>query len=330
MLERHEAFFSKWGVKMETENQYEGITRMLNVSIENLYEHNQHILCQIEEGINTHVIPNPVVGYQGVPGAYGEEATYTYFKEKWSKIIAHDSFEDVIEALIEGKIDYGVLPIENSSAGEVLDTYDLIKNNELYIVGEQSIKIEQNLLAIPGTKIEDIEEVYSHSQGLNQSKEFLKQYPKMKTCPYINTATACKHVADLKDKTKAAIGSKRAGKLYGLENLVPNINFNKNNFTRFIVLANKMNITNDSDKISIVFSTEHLSGALYNILGYFAHNGLNLIKIQSRPLLDKKWEYYFFADLEGNLEQANVLIALSQIMNQCSYFKILGNYKQCD
>lgn len=315
---------------MENEEQYTGITKKLNISIENLYEHNQHILCQIEEGINTEAVKNPVVGFQGVPGAYGEQATDTYFNGKWSKIIAHDAFEDVIEALLEGKIDYGVLPIENSSAGEVFDTYDLIKNNELYIVGEQSIKIAHNLLAVPGTKIEDIEEVYSHPQGLNQSKEFLKEHSRMKPCPFVNTATACKYVADMKDKTKAAIGSKRAAKLYGLEILESNIHFNKNNYTRFIVLANKMNITESCDKISIVFSTEHCSGALYNILGHFAHNGLNLLKIQSRPLLDQKWNYYFFADFEGNLQQANVLIALSQIMNQCSYFKILGNYKQCD
>lgn len=315
---------------METEEQYTGITRKLNISIENLYEHNQHILCQIEEGINARIVPSPIVGYQGVPGAYGEQATCNYFQGKWSNIIAHESFEDVIEALLEKKIDYGVLPIENSSEGEILDTYDLIKNNELYIVGEQSIKIEHNLLVVPGTKLEDIEEVYSHPQGLRQSKEFLKKHPTMKLCPYVNTATACQHVAELQDKRKAAIGSKRAAKLYGLEILEPNIHFNKNNFTRFIILSDKMNITEGSDKISIVFSTEHVSGSLYNILGHFAHNGLNLLKIQSRPLLEKKWEYYFFADLEGNLEQANVLIALSQIMNQCSYFKILGNYRQCE
>ena len=315
---------------MGVEEQYSSITSKLNISINNLYEDNQHILCQIEEGINTKPIDMPKVGYQGVSGSNGEEATHTYFKENWSEIIAHDSFEDVIEALFDGRIDYGVLPIENSSTGEVLDTYDLIKNNDLYIVGEQSIPIENNLIVVPGTKIEDIEEVYSHPQALSQSKGFLKQHSKIKACPYINTATACKYVSELQDKTKAAIASKRPAKLYGLDILEPNINFNKNNFTRFIVLANKMSISEESDKISIVFSTEHLSGSLYNILGYFAHNGLNLLKIQSRPLLVKKWAYYFFADFEGNLEQANVLIALSQIMSHCSFFKILGNYKQSE
>lgn len=315
---------------MEAVREYSGIVRNLNISIENLYENNSDILQQIEEGLNHQFKPMPVVGYQGVPGAYGEEATYTYFKEEWSHLVAHDSFEDVIEALLEGRIDYGVLPIENTSAGEILDTYDLIKNHNLYIVGEQSIKIEHNLLGIKGSQIEEIEEVYSHPQGLSQSKEFLKAHPKMKPCPYINTAIACQHVAQLKDRTKAAIGSKRAAKLYDLEILEPNIHYNKNNFTRFIVLASQMSIANSCDKISIVFSTEHVSGSLYNILGHFAHNGLNLLKIQSRPLLEKKWEYYFFADLEGNLQDANVLIALSQIMKQCSFFKILGNYKQSE
>lgn len=309
---------------------YTGITRNLNISIENLYENNEEVLKQIEEGLNYEVISAPIVGYQGVPGAYGEEATYTYFKEKWSRIVAHDSFEDVIEALLEGKIDYGVLPIENSSEGEILDTYDLIRNHNLYIVGEQSIKIEHNLLGIKGTLIDEVREVYSHPQGLSQSKEFLKAYPHMKPCPFVNTATACQYVANLKDRTKAAIGSKRSAMLYGLEILEPNIHYNKNNFTRFVILANKMNVTDESNKISIVFSTEHVSGSLYNILGHFAYNGLNLLKIQSRPLIERKWAYCFFADLEGNLQEANVLIALSQIMKQCSFFKILGNYKKSE
>lgn len=310
------------------EADYKGITARLKLSIENLYQHSDYILNQIEEGINETVKPSPRVGYQGVPGAYGEEATYTYFKGQWSELIAHDSFEDVFEALLEGSIDYGVVPIENSSAGEVFDTYDLIKEHQLYIVGEQTIKIEHNLLGLKGAKIEDINEVYSHPQGLSQTKAFLKEHPKMKQIPYINTATACQHVAELKDTSKAAIASKRAASLYGLDILKSNIHFNKNNFTRFIVLARKMHITDECDKISIVFNTAHTSGSLYNILGHFAYNGLNLLKIQSRPLLEKKWEYYFFADLEGNLQDVNVLIALSKIKDECPYFKILGNYKQ--
>lgn len=315
---------------MGDSSTYTGIARNLNLSIENLYENNEEVLKEIDQALNYKPNDSPVVGYQGVPGAYGEEATYTYFKEQWSHLVAHDSFEDVIEALLEGRIDYGVLPIENSSAGEILDTYDLIKNHKLYIVGEQSIKIEHHLLGIKGSFIDQIQEVYSHPQGLSQTKEFLKSHPYMKPCPFINTATACQHVAKLKDPTKAAIASKRAAKLYDLEVLAPYIQYNKNNSTRFVILANQMNITDESNKISIVFSTEHVSGSLYNILGHFAHNGLNLLKIQSRPLLEKKWDYYFFADLEGNLQEANVLVALSQIIKRCNFFKILGNYKQSE
>lgn len=310
------------------ETDYKGITAKLELSIENLYQHSGYLLSQIEEGINEKVNLSPRVGYQGVPGAYGEEATYSYFKGGWSELIAHDAFEDVFDALLEGSIDYGVVPIENSSAGEVVDIYDLIKEHQLYIVGEQTIKIQHNLLGLKGARIEDIEEVYSHPQGLSQTKAFLKAHPYMKQVPYINTATACQHVAELKDSSKAAIASKRAASLYGLDILEENIHFNKNNFTRFIVLSRKMHITDECDKISIVFNTSHTSGSLYNILGHFAYNGLNLLKIQSRPLLEKKWEYYFFADLEGNLQDVNVLIALSKIKDQCPYFKILGNYQQ--
>ena len=308
---------------------YTRITSKLNTSIESLYKDNEHILEQIEEGMECEFLLSPIVGYSGVPGAYGEQATYAYFGEKWNKIIAHDSFEDVIEALDNGTIDYGVLPIENSSAGEVLDTYDFMQSKDIYIVGEQSIRVQHNLLGVRGSKLEDIEEVYSHSQALSQSKIFIKEHPKMKPCPYINTAIACQYVAKLNDKTKAAISSERAGKLYDLEVLASDIEYNKNNYTRFVVLSKKMQVADDCNKISILFSTSHKSGSLYNILGHFAYNGLNLLKIQSRPILERKWEYFFFADLEGNLQDANVLVALSKIIKQCSSFKILGNYKQC-
>ena len=311
-----------------TRINYKQITTKLQEAIENLYGDSKDILRQIEEGMDTDVIANPIVGFQGAAGAYGEEATYAYFRGGWSDIISHNSFEDVIEALVKGDIDYGVLPIENTSAGEVFDTYDLIKSNSLYIVGEQTIKIEHNLLGIKGTKIEDIKEVYSHPQGLSQTKPFLKEHTNMIQMPYINTATACKYVAETKDRTKAAIASKRAASIHGLEILESNIHFNKNNSTRFIVLSKKMLITDACDKISLVFHTPHDSGSLYSILGHFAYNGLNLLKIQSRPLLEKKWEYYFFVDLEANLQDLNVLIALSKVKEACSYFKILGNYEQ--
>lgn len=307
---------------------YKGIMDRLKISIENLYEDSEYILNQIEEGINTLINPSPIVGYQGVPGAYGEEAATSYFQERWTACIQYEEFEDILQALEKGEIDYGVLPIENSSAGEVLDTYDLIKKYDLHIVGEQIVKVDHKLLGIPGTTLEQIKEVYSHPQALSQCKEFLKENKVWTQRAYVNTAAACQYVAEAKEYSKVAIGSERAARLYGLEVLKEKIQFNTNNFTRFIVLSQKMHITKACNKVSIIFATEHISGSLYNILGHFAYNGLNLLKIHSRPLLEKKWEYYFFADLEGNLQDASVLIALSKIRQQSSYFKILGNYVQ--
>lgn len=313
---------------MSSDHVSKSFTNQLRISIEGLYKNSEDILREIEAGMMTMPHQAPIVGYQGVPGAYGEQAAYSYFEEKWSSLIAHESFEDVIEALEEGRIDYGILPIENSSAGEILDTYDFMKSQKLYIIGEQTIKIEHNLLGVIGSTIEDIQEVYSHPQAISQSKEFLKKHKTMMPHPYINTAAACQYVAREQDLTKAAIGSKRAARLYNLSILAPDIHYNKNNFTRFVVLSKRMHITPLSNKISIIFGTAHTSGSLYNMLGHFAYNGLNLLKIQSRPMLDKKWEYFFFADLEGNLQDANVLVALSKMIEQCSFFKILGNYEK--
>lgn len=307
---------------------YSELEEKLSVSITHLFENGKEVLKQIEQGIHEKIKKAPVVGYQGVPGAYGEQATFNFFKGAWSECIAHEEFEDVFKALNEGKIDYGVVPIENSSAGDILDNYDLLKKYSVYIVGEVSVKVEHNLLGVKGAKLEDITEIISHPQALSQSKEFLKNHKDKKTTAYVNTAAACQYVSELGDKTKAAIGSRRAGELYNLSVIEKDIQFNKNNFTRFIVLAKRMYIDYKCNKISIVFVTDHVSGSLYNVLGHFAYNGLNLLKIQSRPFLEKKWEYYFFADLEGNLQDANVLVALSRIKEQSRYFKILGNYKQ--
>ncbi len=309
------------------EDHYYNIGEKLKISIESLYKNNEYLLKQIEEGIKEQPKLDPIVGYQGVLGSFGEEAAITYFGEGKARFVAHEEFEDIFQALSTGEIDYGVVPIENSSAGEVLEIYDLMIKHNIYIVGEQVIKIEQNLLGLKGATIEGLREVYSKSEALSQSKGFLRAHKHIEEKPYVNTAVASQFVAETKDITKAAIASKRAAKLYGLEILKENIHFNDTNCTRFIVLAKNMNITKECNKISIVFNTSHTSGALYHILGHFAYNGLNLLKIQSRPVQEKTWHYFFFADLEGNLQDANVLIALGKVKEQSEYFKILGNYK---
>ncbi|CAH2213837.1 prephenate dehydratase [Tepidibacter aestuarii] len=267
-----------------------------------------------------------IVGFQGVHGSFSEQALIEYFGEE-AKTKNLNEFEDVFKALKNDKIDYGVLPIENSSTGGISEIYDLLRKYGLYIIGEKCLKVDHNLLVIKGTKIEDIKEVYSHSQAFQQSSEFFKGYPDWKLIPYSNTAISAKFIKNENSKTKAAVSSKKAAQLYDLDILESNINFNQSNYTRFIVIGKNLEISNDCNKISILFSISHKPGTLFNILKYFAQNNLNMTKIESRPIIDKSWEYFFYIDFEGCLRDEVVKETIKLIEKESIYFKLLGNYK---
>ncbi|NLI89080.1 MAG: bifunctional chorismate mutase/prephenate dehydratase [Epulopiscium sp.] len=303
----------------------------IHISLENLYKKNKDILTTIEKGYSKEdfhkIDEDTIIGYQGIPGAFGEEALGEYFKDYSYKTVSFSTFEDVLINLQDNKIEYGVLPIENSSAGSVVEIYDLIRKYNCYIVGEKTLSVKHNLLALPGTKLEDIKKVYSHPQGFSQSNAFLSNYRDWQLIPYHNTAISAKYVKESNDRHRAAIASMRAAKLYGLEALEENINYNTHNYTRFIIISRNMSFNNDCDKTSIIFSVAHESGSLYHALAHFYYNGISLLKIESRPIHDRSWEYFFFVDLEGNLQDANLLIALGRILDQSSYFQLLGNYK---
>jgi len=219
-----------------------------------------------------------------------------------------------------------VLPIENSSAGIVADNYDLLVNFENYIVGEQIVKCEHALIGLPGTKLEEIKTVYSHPQALAQCAEYLERHPKWRQIPYDNTALAVKKVAEDGDCTQAAVGSKFAAELFGLEVLAENIYFNKKNSTRFIIVTNQRIFRKGANKISICFETPHSSGSLYDMLSHIIYNNLNMNNIESRPIPGKNWEYRFFVDFEGNLNDGAVKNALRGIREEAINMKILGNY----
>lgn len=270
-------------------------------------------------------IHNPKVVYQGVPGAYSEEAMVSIFGEEVQSTNVKE-FEDVFKKLKEEDIDYGVLPIENSSTGSITEVYDFLREYGYYIVGETSIKVDQNLLALPGASLDDIKEVFSHQQGLSQSEAFLKEHDWIQTA-FRNTAESAKLVSEKKDRSLAAIASRRAAHLYGLDILAPSINFNSNNSTRFIVIGKRLEIDGSSNKISIIFSAPHKAGSLYGALSYFAENNLNMLRIESRPVVGKSWEYFFYIDFEGNLRDPVLKKAVAQIEGNSTYFKLLGNYK---
>lgn len=266
------------------------------------------------------------VGCFGMPGSYSHQALEKYFAGRQINRHHYALFEDVVQAVKKGEIKYGVLPIENSSTGGITEVYDLLRHYDCSIVGEQCVKIEHNLLGVPGARLEDITTVYSHPQGFAQSKEFFQQYPQMELVPYFSTSKSAETVRDKQDRHLAAVAGSQAAEMYGLQILAANINYNSNNYTRFIVIANEAEQAANANKITVVVAVKHEAGSLYRTLGHFYHSGLNMMNLESRPIEGKSWEYFFHIDLVGNLREERVRQALAQLSDSCAYCKILGNY----
>ena len=264
------------------------------------------------------------VVFQGVEGAYSYAAMREYFQDDIESFHVK-TWRDAMEAVVEGRADYAVLPIENSTAGIVNEIYDLLVEFENYIVGEQVIPIEHCLLALPGTKMEEIKRVYSHPQSLMQSARYLAEHD-WQQISMQNNAFAALKVAKEKDKTQAAIASEYAGETYGLEILEKGINDSDSNSTRFIIVTNQKIFRKNANKISLCLEIPHESGSLYHILSHFIYNNLNMTKIESRPIPDRNWEYRFFIDFEGNLADSAVKNALRGLREEARSMKILGNY----
>ena len=264
------------------------------------------------------------VVHQGVEGAYSHAAAIQYFG-KDAEIYHVARFEDAMKEVQLGNADYAVMPIENSSAGAVIDMYDLLTRYDNYIVAETFLPVNHALLGVPGAKLSDVKTVFSHQQALMQCSTFLNDNG-LKQISVENTAVAAKRVVEEGDKSQAAIASEIAGQLYGLELLKPSIQNNQGNTTRFVILANRKVYQKDAGKISICFELPHTSGSLYNMLGNFIFNHVNMMMIESRPIPGRNWEYRFFVDIEGNLQDAGVKNALRGIGAEAQNFKILGNY----
>lgn len=262
------------------------------------------------------------VVYAGVPGAFAEEALVSFFGENVDACNVK-SFYDVAKMVSENEADYGVLPIENSSAGFVSGIYDLLEQFELSVVGEQLISVNQCLLGIPGTDIDKVKTVFSHPQGLLQSKEYLREKD-WQQVSMANTALSAKKVQDDGDMTQVAIASKRAAKLYGLSVLKSQLNVSEHNTTRFVIVSKKKEYVKNANTVSISFSLPHACGTLYNILAHFIFNNVSMTSIESVPLSGKQWEYCFFVDFEGNLSDNEVKNALNGIMAETENFRILG------
>lgn len=266
------------------------------------------------------------VVFQGVEGAYSYAAMRAYFNPDIESYHVK-TWRDAMEDVSAGKADYAVLPIENSTAGIVADIYDLLMEYQLYIVGQQIIRVDHVLLGTKEAELSDIKTVCSHPQGLAQCQKYLEQNPDWETVKMENTAGSAKKVSEDQDKSQAAIASREAGKLFGLKVLAENICHNGQNATRFIIVGKEPVYEKDANNISICMELPHSAGSLYSMLSHIIYNGLNMTKIESRPIPGHAWEYRFFVDFEGNLSDDSVMCAIRGLNTEANRTRILGNYR---
>lgn len=268
---------------------------------------------------------NVRIAYQGLEGAYSHAAVIQFFGEQ-ADMFHVRQFEDAARAVFEGRADYAVLPIENSSAGAVSDNYDLLLKYENYIVAEVFVPVCHCLLGTQDAELSDIRTVLAHPQALMQSSQYLNAREDWSQISVENNAVAARTVSEEADKSQAAVASRTAAEIYGLKVLEEGINHNRENTTRFLILSKQPVYRKDADKVSICFELPHESGTLYNMLNNFAFSHLNMRMIESRPIPGRNWEYRFFVDIEGNLDDPDMINALKGIAGEANHMRILGNY----
>ena len=282
--------------------------------------------CRIPfQEVETLPVEDCRVVYTGVEGSFAHQATVKYFGSQVSSFHV-PTFEESMNALSGGRADFAVIPIENVSTGVVADVYDLLVKCDNYIVDEMDLPVEQSLLVLPGTKLEEIDTVFSHPQGISQCSKFLNEHKEIKAIERSNTALAAKMVAEEGIRSHAAIASRIAGELYGLETLISPLNHNLANMTRFAIISNRKISKKDAQHISICFETEHDPGSLYRLMSHIIYNNLNMTKLESRPVPGHTWEYRFFMNFDGNFSQSSVKNALTGISEEAVSFKILGSF----
>ena len=268
----------------------------------------------------------PIVACQGIEGAYSQIACEKIFKDPF--IMYFKNFESVFTAIEQGLCQYGVLPIENSTAGSVKKVYDLMIRHEFSIVRTFRLKVDHDLLVNPGTKLEDIKEIYSHEQALNQCGEFLHGLKGVDLIPVGNTAIAAEKVSSSGRKDVAALSSRSCAQLYGLECLASSIQDKGNNRTRFICISKNLEIYPGSDKTSIMMVLNHRPGALYKVLARLYTLGINVTKLESRPIPDREFEFMFYFDLDTSIYSEEFVQLMCELDELCEEFKYLGSYTE--
>ena len=263
------------------------------------------------------------IAYYGEKGSYSEQAAIQHFGNS-SILQGYRFLPEIFDAVKKGTA-YGIVPIENSTEGPVTQTYDLLLESDLTIVGEEVVKIDHCLIANPGIGMKDIRTVYSHPQALGQCRSYIERHG-FNSIPFYDTAGSVKMIKEKKLKDSAAVASSMAASVYKMKVLAKSIQSNKRNFTRFIVIAKK-NKTTEWNKTSIAFGSRHRAGSLFHALNCFAENGINLLYIESRPIIGRPWEYNFYIDCEGSIKDRKLNAAIKELRTDATFVKILGSYK---
>ncbi len=266
------------------------------------------------------------VAFQGERGSFSEEAAYKLLGPK-IRVRPCETFSEIFASVVRGKTRYCLAPIENTLAGSVYENYDLLLENDLHIIAEVSLRIVHNLIALPGTSLKDVRQVYSHPVALAQCGRFFSAHPKIKKAPFYDTAGAVKMLAEKGLRDSAAIASRIAASFYGARVLKTHLEDHQENYTRFLLLSRSAAVSPPADKISIVFSTKNDPGALFRCLGVFALRDINLTKIESRPLRGRPWEYFFYLDFEGHVKDERTRRALAHLGELTTLLRVLGCYE---
>ena len=270
--------------------------------------------------------PSAMVACQGVAGAYSQQAAEKLFRHP--NVMYFSNFEAVFAAIEKGLCRYGVIPLENSTAGSVNMVYDLMMRHNFRIVRSVRLKVDHNLLARPGAKLADIREVYSHEQAIGQCSAFLQAHPEIRVVRCANTAEAAKFVSQSDRRDIAALSSRACAELYGLQNLAPSCQNQGNNYTRFICISRDLEIYPRADRTSLMVVLPHRPGSLYKLLSRFYALGINLNKLESRPLPDRDFEFMFYFDLDTSVYSPQFLQLMGELDTVCESFTYLGSYSE--
>ncbi|MFR7990162.1 MAG: bifunctional chorismate mutase/prephenate dehydratase [Anaerovoracaceae bacterium] len=312
-------------------------TRILYNTIMEMSKDHQRKVLQIESPVvqaikkaleeTPKVFPaKATVACQGVEGAYSQQACEKLFK--MPKIMFMKNFNGVFAAINQGLCQYGILPLENSTAGSVNQIYDLMMKYNFYIVKSVKLKIDHSLLAKKGVKKEDVREIFSHEQAIMQCEEYLKNFPQAKITVCENTAEAAKMVAESDRNDVAALASFACGQLYGLNCIEEDVQDNGNNYTRFICISKKMEIYPGADKTSLMLIVSHKPGSLYNVLARFNALGINIFKLESRPIPERDFDFMFYFDVEAEVYSEEFVRLMSQLDELSQECKYLGSYTE--